>query len=384
MPDRLQIQPVESFDLSLRVPGSKSLTNRALLLAALAEGKSALSGVLFSDDTRVMLAALQTLGFNLDIDEAAQRVTVQGGGGTIPRGGCELFLGNAGTTYRFLTAACCLGPGEAGHRLDGVPRMHQRPIGQLVDPLREIGAGIAYATQVGYPPLLITRAGLTGGQLTLQPTLSSQYISALLQVGPLCANGLTLNFEGPITSRPYVEMTVQLMRRFGADVTFDSDEQVTVKRGGYVGQSYDVEPDASNASYFLAGAAIVPDSRCRIEGLSRESLQGDVRFAEVLEQMGADVVWHDDAITVTAPSGGAPLHGVDVDLNDMPDMAQTLAAVAVFSDGPTTIRNVGNLRIKETDRMAAIQQEMMRLGVRVMIRDDDLIVQPPENGAIQP
>lgn len=389
LPHELAIQPIDAFDARLRVPGSKSLTNRALLLAALAQGQSTLSGVLFSDDTRIMLDALVSLGFELTIDEAEQTVRITGWAGNMPKTGCHLFLGNAGTAYRFLTAACCLKPADDEHEqtryfLDGIARMHQRPIGQLVDALRELGAGIAYEGEVGYPPLSVHATGLRGKTLTLAPTLSSQYISALLQVGPYCRGGLTLRFDGPITSRPYVDMTVNLMKRFGATVTADEDaSQLTIMPGVYDAQMYDIEPDASNASYFLAAAAILPESRCCMMGLHRNSLQGDVRFADLLARMGASVHWEADAIEVRSPADGE-LHGIDVDLNDMPDMAQTLAAVAMFADAPTTIRNVGNLRLKETDRMAALQIELTKLGGRVLIRGHDLIIQPPRDGRIQP
>jgi len=389
LPHELAIQPIDAFDARLRVPGSKSLTNRALLLAALAQGESTLTGVLFSDDTRIMLDALATLGFELAIDEAAQMVKITGQAGSVPHAGCQLFLGNAGTAYRFLAAACCLAPASSENQigsylLDGIERMRQRPIGQLVDALRELGAGIAYEGEVGYPPLSIRQTGLQGKTLTLQPTLSSQYISALLQVGPYCKNGLTLQFDGAVTSRPYVDMTIRLMQRFGVKVSVDDAfTQVTVEPGVYQGQAYDIEPDASNASYFLAAAAILPESRCCIMGLHRNSLQGDVRFADMLARMGASVHWEADAIEVRSPVDDV-LHGIDVDLNDMPDMAQTLAAVAMFADAPTTIRNVGNLRVKETDRMAALQIELTKLGGRVLISGDDLIIQPPRDGRIQP
>ncbi len=383
MPEALAISPLPAFQAAVRPPGSKSLTNRALLLAALAEGTSHLTGVLFSDDTRVMLEALTKLGFAPEIDEPGECVTLLGRGGRIPADDAALHLGNAGTAFRFLTAAVCLGRGT--YRLDGIPRMRERPIGQLVDALRELGANIQYEGKEGYPPLRISAAGLRGGQLAFEPTLSSQYISALLQIAPYLPGGLTLRFHGPITSRPYVEMTLALMARFG--VIADTDPgftRISVAPGAYQGIEYAVEPDASNASYFLAAAAIIPGAKCTIEGLGKASLQGDVGFADVLHQMGAGLLFGRDFITVFCPPAGQPLRGIDIDLSAMPDMAQTLAVVALFALGPTAIRNIGNLRVKETDRLAALRNELTKLGASVEIEGDDLLITPPPGGKVTP
>jgi 3-phosphoshikimate 1-carboxyvinyltransferase len=383
LPASLIIEPIQPFRASVRPPGSKSLTNRALLLAALATGESRLTGVLLADDTQVMLTALRQLGLALTVDEPAQTVTVQGCGGHWPSSHAELFCGNAGTAVRFLTAACSLG--EGAYRLDGIERMRQRPIGQLVQPLRELGAEIRCLGQDGYPPLQVRASGLRGGEITMAPTLSSQYISALLQVAPCSRTGLTLNFEGPVTSRPYVEMTLALMHRFGAHIQADSGFRcIKVEPSGYQPLDYDVEPDASNASYFMAAAAVVPGSRCTIEGLGRRSVQGDVGFADVLHQMGAGLTFGSDFITVIGPPAGQPLRGIDVDLNHMPDTAQTLAVVALFADGPTVIRNIGNLRVKETDRIAALQKELTKLGATVGVDGDDMTIQPPPGNRITP
>ena len=390
LPAQIDIRPTEAFDVRLRVPGSKSLTNRALLLAALADGRSTVRDPLLADDTRRMLGALEALGFHVQHDSDEAPVIVEGGAGTIPERDADLDLGNAGTAMRFLSAACCLpapgtGPDDVPgvRHLDGNARMRQRPLGELVDALRVLGAGIDYRGEVGYPPVDVRGTGLIGEELELGPTLSSQYVSALLLVAPYCENGLTLRFDGPVTSRPYVSMTLGLMERFGA--TVDVDEAMTAIRvapGGYRATDYAVEPDASSASYFLAAAALVPGSRCTIEGLGEDSLQGDVRFVHVLEQMGALVRMGTDSVTVEAPD--EPLQGVDISLNDMPDMAQTLAAVAMFAEGPTTIRDVGNLRVKETDRMAALQNELIKLGATVLIHGDDLRINPPADGALHP
>jgi 3-phosphoshikimate 1-carboxyvinyltransferase len=382
----ITIQPVGPFRASITPPGSKSLTNRALLLAALAEGRSTLAGVLFSDDTRVMLDALVKLGFALDIDEAACTVAVEGRAGDIPARAADLYLGNAGTAYRFLTAACCLGDPGSVYTLDGVERMRQRPIGQLVDPLRDLKADIAYLGDEGFPPLRVRAAGLAGGHLHIPPTLSSQYISALLQVGPCCGEAMTIHFDGPVTSRPYVEMTLGLMHHFGAVFEVNAPfTAIRVEPTGYTACDHTIEPDASNASYFLAAAAVIPGAKCTVHGLGFKSLQGDAWFADyVLEKMGASVIYEPDTITVMAPPEGEKLKGIDIDLNPMPDMAQTLAAVALFAAGDTVIRNVGNLRVKETDRLAALQTELTKLGAKVRIEGDDLRITPPNGNRITP
>lgn len=379
----LAIETIGRFEVRLSPPGSKSLTNRALLLAALGEGKSKLSNVLFADDTRRMMEALKALGFELVIDEGAKTVEVVGCGGKIPSKKAELFLGNAGTAIRFLTAACCLGDGE--YVLDGIERMRERPIGQLVEPLRELGAEIEYMGEEGYPPLKITATGFEGGVMNMEPTESSQFISALLQIGPCCQGGVELVFSDWIISWPYVSMTVELMKRFGARIETERGDEaelyVKVLGGtGYKGLDYLVEPDASNASYFLAAAAINPGSKCTVEGLDANSLQGDVKFARELEKMGAVVEYGDGEVSVTGP---AKLKGVDVNLNGMPDMAQTLAVVALFAEGETVIRDVGNLRVKETDRLEALRVELGKLGAHVEIKGDDLHVKVDEPGVLK-
>ena len=380
LPPTLTLEPIDAFDATLRPPGSKSLTNRALLLAALASGRSHLTGVLLADDTRRMLEALGELGFDLELDEAGCSVRIKGERGSIPASSAELHLGNAGTAVRFLTAALCLGLGE--YTVDGIERMRQRPIGELVDPLRELGADIEYLGQPGFPPLKIIAEppGLTTQLLELTPTLSSQFISALLIIGPCIHGGLEIEFEGPVTSLPYVKMTLNLMKQFGADFEADTGYRaVHVPAGKYQAYDYPIEPDASNASYFLAAAAVVPGSRCVIEGLGSRSLQGDAEFCDVLGRMGCGIDQQLDTTTLISPPDGV-LRGVDVDLNDMPDMAQTLAVVALFAQGPTTIRNIGNLRVKETDRIAALENELSKFGATVTTIEDDITITPPPEG----
>lgn len=384
MSDPILIEPVKPFDLTLSPPGSKSLTNRALLIAALADGPTVLDGVLFADDTRRMLEALQTLGFELEIDEAAKRVTVTGRGGNFPAKEADLHLGNAGTAMRFLTAACCLGQGT--YTLDGIPRMRERPIGELVEPLKQLGAEIDYLGQEGYPPLRINASPyFEGGFLTLKPTLSSQFISALLIAGPCTARGITISFDGKVTSLPYIKMTLKLMKHFGVGHEWGGPKKnaVRVTAAAYKAKAYTIEPDASNASYFLAAAAAVPGSSVTIENLGSESVQGDAEFCMVLGLMGCNVDQRTHATTITAPTAGK-LRGVDVKLNQMPDMAQTLAALAILAEGPTIIRSVGNLRVKETDRMEAIRVELTKLGATVEIDGDDVHITPPAGNVLTP
>ena len=408
-PTEHQMEPLAgAFEARVRVPGSKSLTNRALLLAALAEGESQLSGVLFADDTRLMMRALQALGYELEIDEDAAEVWVGGGGPGVMEAGvqADLHLGNAGTAMRFLTGAACLGHGTV--RLDGVPRMRERPIGELVDALRVLGAEIRSEAEEGYPPLLIRGlggrpslipdeegpGGVEGGdasgpgrqaigwrarRLELPTMKSSQYVSSLLQIGPYLPRGLELELGGDVTSQPYIRMTVKLMGHFGARVdAVRGYRGIRVSPLPYRGADYAVEPDASSASYFLAAAAVTPGSRVTVSGLGSESLQGDARFCDVLGRMGCGVEQTLSDTTVTAPTDG--LKGITLDLNAMPDLAQTLAAVAVFAEGPTLMRNIGNLRVKETDRLAAIRDEWQKWGCRVVVDGDDLTLHPPAGG----
>lgn len=402
-PAQYEVQPLgKPFDATgdnaVRVPGSKSLTNRALLLAALAEGSTTLTGVLFADDTRRMLEALQTLGFSLDVDESATTVTVHGRGGTIPNAGrdVELFLGNAGTATRFLTAACCLAPPQASYRIKGIPRMHQRPIGELVDLLRKLGATIDYLGEDGFPPLRVhggLREKQAADQLTIGRTLSSQYISALLQIAPCLPRGLEMSFREEVTSRPYVVMTQRVMEKFDVPWRLNLGvDYVRIERRNLSRPTpYAIEPDASNASYFLAAAAVSQGSRAEIAGLCWMSTQGDSEFFSALAQMMSDDEPHphagyggsDSAVLVSSPRSSR-LRGSTQDLSDMPDMAQTLAVVAIFAKGETVIRNVGNLRVKETDRLAALDNELTKLGARVTIDGDDITIDPPTDATALP
>ena len=365
------------FRASITPPGSKSLTNRALVLSALAEGESILSNVLFADDTLVMLDCLKTLGFSLEVDEATLTVRVRGRGGALPKSSANLFCGNSGTTIRFVAALCALGQGR--YALDGIARMRQRPIGQLLELLRHLGVRANYLELTGFPPIEILAHGLPGGLLAFQSGQSSQFLSAILQVAPYARNEVRVDLEGKQASWPYVAMTMRLMDEFGQTPHLIRDplgnpRQIIIPCGKYAATNYSIEPDASNASYFLATAAIHAGASVTIEGLGKSSLQGDVAFADLLHRMGADLLFGADFITVL---GTGKLKGIDADMLNMPDMAQTLGVAAVFADGPTRMRGLHTLRVKETDRVAALAAELTKLGAEVTIDGDDLTITPP-------
>jgi 3-phosphoshikimate 1-carboxyvinyltransferase len=323
-----------------------------------------------------MLDCLARLGFKLDIDPAAKTVAVTGGGGQIHSQSADLFCANSGTTIRFLTALCTLGRGQ--FTLDGIPRMRQRPIGELADLLRSAGAKIDFIQADGFPPLQVNADRLPGGKVHFGAARSSQFISALLMVSPYARREGSIELAGSQTSWPYVVMTLKMMEEFAlaARVVTEAGrpKRIEVPRGTYTACRYAIEPDASNAAYFLAAAAIHPGSKVTIPGLGRASLQGDVGFAAVLKQMGAVADVSADSITVTGP---AKLQGIDVDLSNMPDTAQTLAVAALFAAGPTTIRGLHTLRVKETDRLAALSAELTKLGATVRIDGDALTIDPP-------
>ena len=375
----VQVEPIERvFNATLAPPGSKSLTNRALVLAALGSGPSTLSNVLFADDTLVMLECLSRLGFPVQIDRKSKSVRIEGLGGQIPNSAAELFCGNSGTTIRFLAAVCALGRGK--YNLDGIPRMRQRPVGQLVDLLKNLGARIEYVLAEGFPPIILIADGLAGGMIQFGSALSSQYLSAVLQIAPYARHEMQVELIGKQTSWPYVAMTMRLMDEFGhtpeliRDPATGDPKTIIIPRGHYRATDYAIEPDASNAAYFLAIAAIHPGSSVTIPRLGKHSLQGDVGFANVLQQMGAKVSMQNDSITV---QGTDALEGIEIDLSDMPDQGQTLAVTALFANGPTVIRGLHTLRVKETDRIAALATELSKLAAEVEVNGDDLHIIPP-------
>lgn len=369
---RLATGPVDAV---VRVPGSKSITNRALLVAALADGPSTLLGALHSDDTRYMAGALNALGVLVESDEPGASFTVTGCGGSFPTADADLFVGNSGTTMRFLTAALPLGSGQ--RRIDGVPRMRQRPIGPLLAALNQLGADARSEAGTDCPPVIVRAAGFPGGRCDMRGDQSSQYFTALLLAAPYADQGIEIEVIGDLVSKPYLPMTAAVMAAFGVEADIDQKDWKTPRvRPGqrYTGRVYQIEPDASNASYFLAAAAVT-GGRVRIDGLGANSTQGDLRFVDVLAAMGAHVTVTDDHVEVTGPPVGE-LRGVDLDLGPISDTAQTLAAIAPFARGTTTIRGIGHARLKETDRVAALAAELRRLGQEVDEFPDGLRITP--------
>jgi 3-phosphoshikimate 1-carboxyvinyltransferase len=366
----IDLPPAHGAVGTVRLPGSKSISNRLLLLAALAEGETELVALLDADDTRVMVVALQTLG--AQILPHAHATVVRGVGSAFPTKEADLFLGNAGTAFRPLTAALALSGGE--YRLHGVPRMHERPIGDLVRALRRIGARIDYEGTDGYPPLRLHAGAIDTTQpVSVRGDVSSQFLTALLLALPLAGGGRVI-VEGELISQPYIEITLNLMARFGVHVARDGWRAFQVPAGPYVSPGRVlVEGDASAASYFLAAGAI-GGGPVRVEGVGRDSIQGDVRFAEVLERMGARVTLGDGWMECAGPS--TTLRPLDMDLNHIPDAAMTAAVLALFASGPSTLRNIASWRVKETDRLAAMATELRKLGAIVEEGPDYLRIAP--------
>ncbi|RWR80683.1 3-phosphoshikimate 1-carboxyvinyltransferase 2 [Cinnamomum micranthum f. kanehirae] len=390
MVPEIVLQPIKEITGTVKLPGSKSLSNRILLLAALSEGTTVVDNLLNSDDVHYMIGALKTLGLNVEEDTAIKRAVVEGCAGLFPVGKdskeeVQLFLGNAGTAMRPLTAAVTAAGGNSRYILDGVPRMRERPIGDLVVGLKQLGADVDCTLGTNCPPVSVNaNGGLPGGKVKLSGSISSQYLTALLMAAPLALGDVEIEIIDKLISIPYVEMTLKLMERFGVKVEHgDGWDRFLIKGGQKYkspGKAY-VEGDASSASYFLAGAAITGGT-VTVEGCGTSSLQGDVKFAEVLEQMGAEVSWTENSVTVTGPpldpSKKKRLRAIDVNMNKMPDVAMTLAVVALFADGPTAIRDVASWRVKETERMIAICTELRKLGAKVEEGPDYCIITPPE------
>ena len=374
---------------TVRVPGSKSLTNRALLIASLANGTTRLTNALFSDDSRYFAKALQTLGFDIQLDEANHEMTVTGLGGIIPASNAELFIGNAGTAARFLSAFLTLGNGE--YILDGDARMRERPIGDLVDSLTQLGARIEPFHNSEFrihnskicPPIKIIASGLPGGKTQIAGDISSQFLSALLMVAPYAKTPIEIELATDLNSKPYVNMTISIMRDFGVEVQRIGYQFFPIPITNYqlsrsipVGPStnYPIESDATAASYFFAASAICGGT-VKVENISRKSVQGDIAFLDVLTQMGCTVTETNNHLLITNYS---LLRGLDVDMRDIPDTAQTLAAIAPFASSPTRIRGIASARVKETDRVHATCTELARLGVRVEEHEDGMTIYPCE------
>ena len=373
--EQLTLDPIAKVSGEVNVPGSKSLSNRALLLAALAEGETELTNLLDSEDIEHMLNALTKLGVSYRLSEDKTQCVVQGNGGAFNVAEpLELFLGNAGTAMRPLCAA--LAASNVDTVLTGEPRMEERPIGDLVDALREADAEVTYLKNEGFPPLQIKGKTLNGGEMSVDGSVSSQFLTALLMAAPLFSGDVTIRIKGELVSKPYIDITLDTMAKFGVTVKNDNYQTFTISGDAkYIAPGkFMVEGDASSASYFLAAGAI-KGGTVRVTGIGQNSIQGDIRFADVLEAMGATVVWHDEYIEVT----GAPLKGVNMDMNHIPDAAMTIATTALFAEGPTTMTNIYNWRVKETDRLAAMATELQKLGAKVEEGHDYIKVWPTDS-----
>ncbi len=376
-PPHVTLSPVDRpLATSVRLPGSKSITNRALLLAALADGESRLVAPLHSEDTWYMASALRELGVH--IEETPERdFAVQGRRGRFDAPGKTLFIGNSGTTVRFLTAAAGFAPAGTDVVLDGVARMRERPIRDLVGALLTLGVDAECLNGHGCPPVRVRGGGLPGGSCRLRGDVSSQFLTALLQAAPYARQDVEIEIVGELISKPYIDITQSVMASFGVSLVNESYQRLRVSAGQrYLGRDYAVEADASNASYFLAAAAVTGGT-VTLENLGSDSIQGDVLFLDVLERMGC-IVTRGASITLTGP---AKLSAVDADMEAIPDTAQTLAVVAAFADGPSHITNIASLRVKETDRVQAIAKEMPKLGVRVDEGPDNWTITPPAGDA---
>ena len=369
---QLEIRPVSRpVNAEIVIPGSKSITNRALLMAALADGESVLEHALYSDDSHYCSACLRQLGVEIIEDEADERFTVRGLGGKFTVQTAECFVGNSGTTARFITAAAALGHGD--YHFDGVARMRQRPISELLVALRQLGATIT--AEGDRFPLTIHADGLRGGVTTIDATDSSQLLSGLLMVAPYADSDVTINVAGTIVSQPYIDITLRMMAQFGIVADNNNYRNYSIKTGQhYHAMRYLIEPDASGATYFFAAAAVT-GGRVRVPGLTADALQGDAHFVDVLEMMGCTVTRGADFLEVQGPS---QLRGLDINMNAMSDTAQTLAAIAPFASAPVTIRDIGHNRLKETDRITAVITELRKLGVRAEETADSMTIYPSE------
>lgn len=368
-----RIEPLaRPVDARVQVVGSKSYTNRALIIAALARGESLLTGALFSDDTQHMAESLRALGIPVQADLAAHTLLVHGAGGTVPAENARCFVGNSGTTARFLSVLLALGRGV--YEIDGVARMRERPNEPLIDALQALGVRIEALGKPGCFPLRIHGGSLRGGQVSVSGSASSQYASGLMMAAPAMERGLTVELTGSLVSRPYLEMTAQTMRDFGAKVDVVGERQFVIAAAPYQAREYAIEPDASAASYFFAAAAIT-GGRVRVDGLGTRSLQGDRALVHILVQMGCSLREGEDFTELTGPASGQ-LRGVEVDMNQLSDVAQTLAVVAPFASSPTRVTGIGFIRHKETDRVKAVVTELQRLGIRAEEERDGYVVHP--------
>ncbi|MFZ7343621.1 3-phosphoshikimate 1-carboxyvinyltransferase [Avibacterium volantium] len=380
--EKLTLQPISFVEGEINLPGSKSLSNRALLLAALAKGTTRVKNLLDSDDIRHMLNALQALGVKYQLSQDKRECKIEGVGGAFQwQGGLSLYLGNAGTAMRPLSAALCLkGEVPAEIILTGEPRMKERPIKHLVDALRQVGANISYLENEGYPPIAIQNSGLKGGKVQIDGSISSQFLTALLMAAPLAEGDMEIEIIGDLVSKPYIDITLAMMKDFGVTVRNDGYRTFFVQGNqSYISpKRYLVEGDASSASYFLAAGAI--KGKVKVTGIGKNSIQGDRLFADVLEKMGAKITWGEDFIQ--AEKGN--LKGIDMDMNHIPDAAMTIATTALFAYGETVIRNIYNWRVKETDRLSAMATELRKIGAEVEEGEDYIRIQPLPLDQFQP
>ena len=368
----IEIQPLrESVDTTIEVPGSKSYTNRALLVAALANGRSTLTGALFSDDTRYMCKALRTLGVQIEADEAQATFRVNGNGGDIPVESTQLYIGNSGTTSRSLVSYVSLGHGE--FVIDGdEPMRRSRPIADLLDALTQIGVAARSQFDNGHLPVIVQADGLEGGKTRLDASKSSQFLTSLLLIAPYAKNDIEIEIVGTLKT-PYIDITTSVMEAFGVTVVNHKYRHFRIAgQQAYQPREYQIEPDASSASYFFAAAAI-SGGRVKVKHLHLASVQGDVKFVRILEKMGCQVNADADGIEVIGPER---LRGIDADMNALSDTALTLAAIAPFADSKTVIRNIEHTRWQETDRIYAMVTELRKLGIPVVEHRDGVEIMP--------
>lgn len=373
--EQLLLNPIGKINGEVFLPGSKSLSNRALLIAALANGKTKITNLLASDDIKHMLNALTSLGVDYSLSDCGTECTVIGNNGFFNvNKSLELYLGNAGTAMRPLCAALAASEGE--FILTGEPRMKERPIGHLVNALAQLNADIEYLEATDYPPVKIKGKALTGNKVTIDGSISSQFLTAVLMIAPLLKTDTNIQIEGELVSKPYIDITLNIMSRFGVEVQNNEYQSFTVKgnQSYQAVEKYMVEGDASSASYFLAAGAI-KGGEITVHGVGKLSVQGDKHFADVLEKMGAEVTWKDESITVK----GKALVAVDMDMNHIPDAAMTIATTALFAKGTTSIRNIYNWRVKETDRLTAMATELRKVGAEVVEGEDYISITPTDN-----
>ena len=371
--DKLLLNKVNKINGEVNLPGSKSISNRALLMSALGSGNITLTNLLESNDVNRMCEALQKLGLDLTRDLDARTANLTGCGGPLPNGDFDLYLENAGTAVRSMTAAICLSHGK--YRIDGNTRMRERPIKHLTDALIPLGADISFEMAPDCPPLNIKSKGLIGGNTKVDGSVSSQYLTALLISAPYAQNDVTIDIIGDLTSKPYIDMTINLMAKYGVEVENNNFENFFIKAGQkYVNpETFFIEGDASSASYFLGAAAI--NGYAKVTGCGKDSIQGEAGFASVMEKMGAEVTYGENHIEVRSTG---KLQGVDIDMNNMTDTGMTLAVVAMYAEGKTAIRNIYNWRVKETERIKAVATELRKAGAEVEEGYDYIVITPPE------